>query len=666
MKTSTLTSLAILKVNADIFRKDYIENFVPFVAQCLKEQSSEVVSTLEIQKLLISKYGLNLPQSVINTILNRTRKLKYTRKERGVLYRNTDELENLNFKAVQSGVTEQYNGLIEFLMLFCNQRFQKELTTEEAELALLAYIDDNQIAIVGTQYTDAVIPHTEYPAAEARYMVASFVNHLQLEKSPSLSFLETVVQGNMLANAVFLPDYTQSPFKFRNTSVYFDTSLLLFAVGYAGEARQAPCLELLDMLKKVGAGMYCFQHTLDESRGILEACMRKIANNDLKDVHGATMMYFLSERLTASDILTLLENLEKEANKLGIIVVKKPDYKEHDYVINEAELSQYLNQSSETAFRPYFRQEVYRNPAALQRDVDSISAIMRLRRSILPFYYEDCSAIFITTNKHLNRISRNLFYKDAQSDIVPPCQTDQAFTNIIWLKQPNSAPNLPRKRLIADCYAAIQPTDKMMREYFFRIQKLRSDKSISEEQYYLLRYKLDIVSPAIMDTTLGNEDAFTEGTITEILKITEQDFIREEQTRSAAVLQEKETELTKAYNASSELEEKLKKSLQTEAERKQRIRARAERFAVIMSNVLFVGLFLTVLAATFLTFPWGLPNFSEALPEYAVSLISAMLVILFLLSLANTMFGTRVLDITTWVKEQLADVVESILLKIGG
>ena len=50
MKHSVVLSLAFLKVSWDIYGRDYLENFIPFVAECLRFASSDVVAIPELQK----------------------------------------------------------------------------------------------------------------------------------------------------------------------------------------------------------------------------------------------------------------------------------------------------------------------------------------------------------------------------------------------------------------------------------------------------------------------------------------------------------------------------------------------------------------------------------------------------------------------------------------
>ena len=74
MSGKLLASLAMIKTNWDRLGRDYIENFIPLVAECLRLSDAEVVSMADVQSSLRSEFGLELPQNVIQTILNRARK----------------------------------------------------------------------------------------------------------------------------------------------------------------------------------------------------------------------------------------------------------------------------------------------------------------------------------------------------------------------------------------------------------------------------------------------------------------------------------------------------------------------------------------------------------------------------------------------------------------
>ncbi len=661
MPATTITSLAILKANWDYERRDYTENFVPILAESIRLTSSDVISTPELQEHLRSQFGLSLPQNVINTILKRVSRAKYITKKHGVYYKDESKLSKLNFNKLQQEVIMKHDVLVRSLIEFGNDRYNVKFSSDQVEAALQAYIDDNQISIIDAKYKNTVIPHTEYPDKTYKYLVASFIKFLQDTHSPLLEYFETVVKGNMLANAIFLPDTNHAPKMFRNTEIYFDTSFILYALGYAGEARQAPCTELLQLLQSFGALLRCFSHTIDESRGILDACARRIASGQLKDSYGPSILYFISKKYTATDIALFSEKIESDLNKLNISIVSKPTYNEHDYVIDEAGLGRVLNQPNGKNGRISLRQEVYRNEVALRRDVDSVSAIMRLRRGILPFYYEGCRALFVTTNNHLTSVSQKLFYNDVASNVIPPCQMDYALTNILWLKHPTKAPELPRKRIIADSFASMQPSDFLWRAYIAEIDKQKLEKRFQEEDYYLLRYTME-AKYALMEVTLGDEEAFTQGTVPEVLDLVKEQMVKEKEEELGQQIDDKQRSLEEAYVMLQEREKIITEGKTRERERLERIERRSDRIASLFGKMLLTLSLVLVVTATYFTFPWETPNLTESPFRFGVGLI---LILLFALSVLNIMFGTRVLDLVKFIEQKMANYFKLLMLKLS-
>ena len=67
----TISSLALLKVSYDRQHKDYFDNFVSMVAECLRRSAEDVVSLPDLQADLRKQFGLSLPQNAIRTVLKR-------------------------------------------------------------------------------------------------------------------------------------------------------------------------------------------------------------------------------------------------------------------------------------------------------------------------------------------------------------------------------------------------------------------------------------------------------------------------------------------------------------------------------------------------------------------------------------------------------------------
>src|SRR5690606_26843908 len=103
---------------------------------------------------------------------------------------------------------------------------------------------------------------------------------------------------------------------------------------------------------------------------------------------------------------------------LQIKIVEKPPYdgsfRHHN--LDEGLLESRLKQSIN-----------YKNISAVERDVASISAIMRLRKSQTSYFIESCQALFITTNRELFNVTRQLFC--GNNRIIPPVLPHYILTN---------------------------------------------------------------------------------------------------------------------------------------------------------------------------------------------------------------------------------------------
>src|SRR5215217_7858867 len=199
MVSPTISSLALLKANYETYRKDYFENFVPMVAECIRRSPEDVVSVPELQEQLRAEFGLSLPQSAVQTILRRVRKKNLVCVENGAYYRDAQALEGLEFKSDQLRVMEVQEALVEQFISFCSQHHEVDLSPEEADIAIQAYLEENQLLVVNAVTHGTVVPPSGRSVRNARFLVASFIRHLQESHAAPVGHLETVVKGLMLA-----------------------------------------------------------------------------------------------------------------------------------------------------------------------------------------------------------------------------------------------------------------------------------------------------------------------------------------------------------------------------------------------------------------------------------------------------------------------------------
>jgi hypothetical protein len=159
----------------------------------------------------------------------------------------------------------------------------------------------------------------------------------------------------------------------------------------------------------------------------------------------------------------------------------------------------------------------FQNAGARKRDIDSLTAIHRIRRGREMRSIGSCVAIMATHNYALFQVATK-FFGTNQGRNVPTCVYDSSLTTLVWLHSPREAPDLPKERMIADVAAALTPSDELWHAYNDEISKLKLSGRLSDDDIRFLRYSNDARS-MLMDQTLGRADALTEGTVPELLEV---------------------------------------------------------------------------------------------------------------------------------------------------
>ena len=219
--------------------------------------------------------------------------------------------------------------------------------------------------------------------------------------------------------------------------------------------------------------------------------------------------FMVEENHTPADLRLVILTLEDRLRNLGIDVVEKPEYID-EFVVDEKRFETLL-------IEKYSNDGNGQKSRQRQHDVDSVAAIFRLRKG-KPFHrIEHCRGVFVTNNVALARAS-NKFFGERDHEIAH-CLTDFTLSNLLWLAQPDALPELPRRQIIADAYAATQPDSRLWEQYVSKIEALKTRGDISADDYFSLRFAQEARS-SLMEITLGVRHAITEGTIRDVMQST--------------------------------------------------------------------------------------------------------------------------------------------------
>lgn len=651
MRDDFIASLALLKVNWDK-RKDYIENFVPFAAECLRLMPSAATTSADLQAEIVKRFGFKIPQEALKTILHRAAKRGYVyRKDRRYL-KNQGKLNELNFARSQNEALRRTKALVKKLQSFAATKYSTILTDEEAELELFSYLKHNseQLGLL----TDQMEAST--PPSQSRQVVANaFVVHVVNHDPEGYDYLETVYKGAMLANALFFPSLSQIGQRFQNVSIYLDSNVLLMALGLAGEALADPYRELIDLARELGSSICCFEDTADEIRRYLTFVVVALRDKNVtSDGFSSILEHCLTTGVSPSDIEILSGNLEKELQKLGVSIRRKPS---HSIPLSVAErkLEILLRESME-----------HRTEEALHHDVDCLTAVHRLRDGQRLREIETCRALFVSTSQRLSQISAQFFEEHFGNTTAPHCMTAQTFTTIVWLKKPVRAQDLPMKRLVADCYAALNPSDSLWNRYRAELERLRKVDELSEDDYYQLRFSIPARS-ALMDLTAGNIENFDSNRIPEILERTRanakagtQIKLEREQRKLLAVENQLNTLQRKADKAEEDVRTAKERAEQAELAAEQaraalryksdlqdqKITNLSSRLARLVSKTALLGCTAATGMIVYFTSPRSLARLPEGWQEFLYPLVPLAFFVSGVFTLLNWSFGASINQVT--------------------
>lgn len=508
LSDARLASLAILRINWDTQQQSWIDNFVPFVTECLRIPDAPSLEVGDVQRALGDQFGLNVPAGALRTILRRAVRRGLATQEDGRFAVVPDALVDDGLQRQRQDALRQQAALLDKLRQFASREYQRDLAREEAEQALLAYVEELALPLLRTMLGAATFEPAPQDQGD-HYIVSAFIAGLVERDPQGFEYLETVVKGSMLASSLYLGDLGAVNQRFQQVTVYFDTPFLLDALGYAGKEIAQPALELLGLVRDLGARLACFGHTVTELQGVLGGIANGLRNPRRRAALTLSRVeeHFVHEGLGPSDIEVFLNTVERDLRTLGINLSPTPRYEEHLGV-------------DELALEDLLQAEVgYQNQYARRHDLDALTAIWRLRHGQAQRRLETCRAIFVTTNAPLVRAARRFFAAGYDGFTWPLAVLDHDLATLAWLKRPLQAPDLPRKQIIADCYAALRPEGRLWARYLEEIEALRHRGELSNDHFVALRYSVD-ARRALMDTTLGDPEAISGTTVHAVLSAT--------------------------------------------------------------------------------------------------------------------------------------------------
>ena len=430
------------------------------------------------------EYGLILPYHPAKQILTRLKKTGLIKQSEHKYIIDGTKISEDHFADTSAEQQRKLANLTRSLIEFAKKE-KFDFTNESSEEALLSFFRENSLGFLSAAKEEGVLPKFDENKS-AKYIVAKFIQDVQTAEPEKFSFLVDVAVGVVLANALAYGDDLSKLSSTRGLNIYFDTGYIFALLGINGEEMRLAFSELTQDLVGAGVKLFVFEHTYDEMMRILNGALFWMRQTDF-DIKKASraLKYFVSNNFSESDVEVFITQIPGTFDTHKIQKASKPSYsKDIKYQISEEELKKLIIETYKS-HDPFFDES--QKDETIDKDVESIYSICKLRKGHIAYTLKDASHIFVTTNLSLARISGRIQSNDNAPFSIPPCITDVLIGTLIWLQQPIKTANLNAKKLIADAFAAVQPDKALVKKYFEEIESLRNKAEISGDEYYVLR-----------------------------------------------------------------------------------------------------------------------------------------------------------------------------------
>lgn len=646
-----LATLALLKVNFDRGR-DHLDMFMPFVADCVSAHPTDDFTTEEIRASLVTRHGLSLPESVLATLLVRSKKRGDLTRQAGRYIRMRGKLDHADISSTRDEIAGEHANVAEALRQYAATRGLVVPSDEEALALILRFFERFHVAMLVDEAPGSLVRLDEVLSRREAAVVARFLERTAVTDPARQQYVTRMLEGYVLQNALLLKDISIINRRFRWLAVYLDTGFILRVLGLAGEAHASSTRETLDLLRATGADLRVFERTLEEVERILRVYQNKLRTHEgiLSLRPTDVTRHLLVSHYKPSDVATAIALIRQNLTQLGIVVRPYPE-RDSRHTLDERSLTDRLRRPEESELEP-----------RVTHDVDSVAAILTLRQGERPRSLDNARAVFATTSASVIQTVRD-WYRACGESGVPPVVHAWALSNAAWLKKPTAMTAQKLHELVALCSAALSPNPKAWRHFVSELKRLgREGQFTSSQQVAVVVREL----AACNLCEIEGEDPDCK-TIAEVIeRAREEEEARTRQT-VALVQAEGDRQIAKADEARLAAEQALAdersaRASVVEAQRQQDLllRGRALTVARIVAGGAFLAAGLLIALGVGLMLPTAFPEGNTLLVTIAAWGVAGLVAVF---SVMNLVSGTSLQAL----RAQLQVVIErKVLLWFSG
>lgn len=471
---NVLVSLAYIKTS-----DNPLQVFCNYILYLVLTSPNKSLRIDELKSQLCEHFGLKMPFQMLNMctrVLTKSKELCPL--PHGAGYSAGKTCFNISsFENEIRRLQEQEIIVLSSLINFVKEKYSQNWTEDNAKQYLSHFLETEGNA--ARLFLRQEIPDDVKKVSPSWY-IGRYISSSQSKKdSLEWTYLEDIVKGMMIYVGINQTnDYQQDKNqKFKGTTFFFDTKLVLRLLGYSWTAQVDSTRELYELITKEYGGIICiFPQTLTEIKNAMDKAGKSFQRSGASAIGDSEIRLYAQLNSTGASLLSdaaivVEDRLKKEFN---ITLSQQIDWDEDNrYNIAIEEIVSFI-----CSKHPAWRK------GTVQYDVEIINQVNILRRGDYSIKFGSAKKlpVFITSNADLVYTFRDYVEEATSHDANShwnvhslPVISDMMILFRLWLPHAKQYNGLPSVTLARFAYAAQNPNT----QYF---EKLRATALSYEEQ----------------------------------------------------------------------------------------------------------------------------------------------------------------------------------------
>jgi hypothetical protein len=509
-----ITTMGILLANYDE-KRDFLANFEPFVEDRLQFWPAEQpVGPKKLSEALTEAFSFPpIPLNTVTELLLRAKKAGYLKRGHdGKEYPHLKKLGGVegNVLGQRSEILAHFAAVNDALRAYAAEKFGLDWSEVVADKALEAFTTEFGIEMAEARQAGRLDKGRNLDRREMLSVVHGFARHCLHRDAINFSYLEEMVRGSMLTSVLYFKDLGTWTPTIEHLIVFLDTPIALRLLGLAPEELRLGAEELMGMLDERKVPVRVFEHTVSEMLGVLEgvranlerARQQQLDLSTLTNLNREVIEHLMHEGWGPGEVQEVMGDIDARLAQVGIAIEPTPPYT-RALSVDDGRFEQILLNKSFTK-------------AQVTMDIKSITAVHRLRKGEAVRSLTRAGAIFVTPNPGLARASSYFFREQGLQSLIGQCMVDISLTTRLWLAKPAVSKEAPRKILIAECYAALNPSHAVWKKYLEKIAARRKAGDVTDEQVKTLVFS-SAAQEGLFEIARNDPNLVTEQTPQEVI-----------------------------------------------------------------------------------------------------------------------------------------------------